>query len=58
MTTIHYKRPSRAGWGEEGNRPDKATVWTLILLVVASVIALTFGDAEGSVVALTTLLSG
>lgn len=58
MTTIHDKGPARASWGEEENRPDKATVWALILLVVASVIALTFGDAEGSVVALTTLLSG
>lgn len=58
MTTIHYKRPVRTSWDEKSERPEKATVWTLILLVVASVIALTFGEAEGSMTALTTFLSG
>lgn len=58
MTTIHYKRPAQTRWGEERNRPDKATLWALILTVVASVIALTFGEAEGSIAVLTKLLSG
>lgn len=58
MTTIHYKGPAQTRWDEERNRPDKATVWALILVVVASVIALTFGEAEGSMASLTTLLSG
>ena len=28
-------------------RPQRATIWALVLVVVAAVIALTFSDAEG-----------
>ena len=49
MTITRYRYYPRSYRVQQDNRPQRATLWALVLVVVATVIALTFGSADGQV---------
>ena len=55
QTMTRYRSYRSRLLAEDKPRADRTTVWLLVLVLVATVIALTVGNAEGA--ALTTMLS-
>lgn len=53
MTTHRYQSLSRAR-RKDAPKADRGTLWILIAVIVATVIALTFDDVQGATTLLTT----
>ncbi|HUU45792.1 MAG TPA: hypothetical protein VM118_08665 [Acidobacteriota bacterium] len=54
MDTRRYRSLSRDRKEKQKPRADQGTLWVLIVVIVATVIALTFDDAQGAMTLLTT----